>query len=171
MPAPCHFRSRRAPGRLPYRKFCFEILMQIKVIDPPGAPICMQDRNRTEQEEFMTAGWKIRLAPSVAAVSLAAGAMLSATGAQALDADAARALARQSNCFKCHAIDKKKDGPAWKEVAKKFKGKADAEAKLTKHITTGAKVKLEDGTEDEHPIVKTKDQAAIKNLVDWILSL
>ena len=74
----------------------------------------------------MTPGWKIRLAPGVAAVSLAAGAMLSTTGAQALDADAARALARQSNCFKCHAIDKKKDGPAWKEVSKKFKGKPDA---------------------------------------------
>ena len=56
-------------------------------------------------------------------------------------------------------------------MAKKFKGKPDAEAKLTKHITTGAKVKLEDGTEDEHPIVKSKDPAAIKNLVDWILSL
>jgi len=68
-------------------------------------------------------------------------------------------------------VDKKKDGPAWKEVAAKLKGKPDAEAKLIKHLTTGPKIKLEDGSEDEHPIVKTKDQAAIKNLVDWILSL
>ena len=96
---------------------------------------------------------------------------LGATSARAFDEDAAKSLMKKSNCFKCHAIDKKKDGPAWKEVARKFKGKADAEAKLTKHITSGAKVKLEDGTEDEHPIVKSKDAAAIRNLVDWILSL
>ncbi len=119
----------------------------------------------------MKAGLEIRRTTMIAAATLAAATMLNPLEAAAMDADAARALARQSNCFKCHAIDKKKDGPAWKEVAKKFKGKPDAEAKLTKHITSGAKVKLEDGTEDEHPIVKSKDPAAIKNLVDWILSL
>ena len=119
----------------------------------------------------MNAGKKFRRATMIAAASVAAAALLPSLDAAAVDVDAARALARQSNCFKCHAIDKKKDGPAWKEVSKKFKGKPDAEAKLTKHITSGAKVKLEDGTEDEHPIVKSKDPAAIKNLVDWILSL
>jgi len=119
----------------------------------------------------MNQGLKIRRTSMAAALSFAAVALLASTGAASMNADAARALARQSNCFKCHAIDKKKDGPAWKEVSAKFKGKADAEAKLTKHVTSGAKVKLEDGTEDEHPIIKTKDPAAIKNLVEWILSL
>jgi cytochrome c len=119
----------------------------------------------------MKAGQTIRLTPMIAAASLAAVAFMFPAEAGAVDVDAARALARQSNCFKCHAIDKKKDGPAWKEVSAKFKGKPDAEAKLIKHVTSGAKVKLEDGTEDEHPIVKSKDPAAIKNLVDWILSL
>jgi hypothetical protein len=37
--------------------------------------------------------------------------------AVAAGAEAAQALARHSNSFKCHAIDKKKDGPAYKEVA------------------------------------------------------
>jgi hypothetical protein len=46
---------------------------------------------------------------------------------------------------------------------------ADAEAKLTKHITTGPKIKI-DGVEEEHQIVKSKDPAAIKNLVQYILS-
>lgn len=32
------------------------------------------------------------------------------------------------------------------------------------------KVKLEDGTEEEHKVIGTKDAAAIKNLADWILS-
>ena len=38
-------------------------------------------------------------------------------------------------------------------------------------ITTGAKVKLEDGTEDEHKIVKSKDKAELSNMIQWILSL
>jgi cytochrome c len=91
--------------------------------------------------------------------------------ASAADEEAARALARQSNCFKCHAIDKKKDGPAWKEVAAKYAGKPDAEAKLLHHITSGEKAKFPDGHEEDHTIVKSKDEKDIKNLVDWILSL
>jgi cytochrome c len=102
----------------------------------------------------------------------AAALMLAATGtSHAADADAAQALAKRSNCFKCHAIDKKKEAKPWKEVAAKLKGNPDAQAKLIKHITTGPKVKLEDGSEEEHPIIKTKNQDEIKNLVDWILSL
>ena len=89
----------------------------------------------------------------------------------AADADAAQALARQSNCFKCHAVDKKKDGPAWRDVAVKYKGKPEAEARLITHITSGEKAKFEDGHEEEHAIVKSKDKDQIKNLVDWILSL
>jgi cytochrome c len=93
------------------------------------------------------------------------------SAASAVDADAARTLARQSNCFKCHAIDKDKDGPAWKKVAEKYKGKPGAEDKLIKHITSGEKAKFPDGHEEDHAIVKTKDQGQIRNLVDWILSL
>lgn len=91
--------------------------------------------------------------------------------APAADEEAARALARQSNCFKCHAIDKKKDGPAWKDVAAKYAGKPDGEARLIKHITSGEKAKFPDGHEEDHTIVKSKDEKEIKNLVDWILSL
>ena len=88
-----------------------------------------------------------------------AALMLTVSGpSRAADADAAQALAKRSNCFKCHAIDKKKEAVAWKEVAAKRKGKPDAQAKLIKHITTGPKVKLDDGVEDEHPIIKTKNR-------------
>ena len=41
------------------------------------------------------------------------------------DGDAAQALAKKSNCLKCHSIDKKKDGPAFKVTAEKYKGKAE----------------------------------------------
>ena len=49
----------------------------------------------------------------------------------------------------------------------------DAEAKLVTHLTTGEKAKFPDGHEEEHKIVKTsppKDNAQVKNLVQWILA-
>ena len=101
----------------------------------------------------------------------AATALLASGEALGADAAAAQALARQNNCFKCHAIDKKKDGPAWKEVAAKYKGNKDAEAKLYKHLTSGEKAKFEDGHEEDHPIIKAKSPDDTKNLVNWILTL
>ena len=62
-------------------------------------------------------------------------------------------------------------GPAWREVAAKYKGKSDAQSRLVTHITTGEKAKFPDGHEEEHPIVKSKDPNQVKNLVDWILAL
>ena len=110
----------------------------------------------------------IRTFATVVTAGLALGI---AAGAKAADEEAARALARQSNCFKCHSVEKKKEAPPWKEVAAKYKGKPEAEAKLIHHITSGERVKFEDGHEEEHKIVASKDPAQIKNLVDWILSL
>lgn len=105
----------------------------------------------------------------------AAGLMVAclSTPALAVDEEAAKALAKQNNCFKCHAVDKEKDGPAYKKVAEKYKGKANAEARLVEHITSGEKAKFPDGHEEEHKIVKTsppKDMAQIKNLIQWILA-
>lgn len=99
------------------------------------------------------------------------GALLFSPLATALDADAAQALAKKEGCFKCHAIDKKKEAKSLKEIGSKYRGKADAEAKILHHITAGEKVKMEDGTEEDHKIIKTKDKAEQKNLIEWILSL
>lgn len=107
-------------------------------------------------------------------VLFAAAAMAFASPSFGVDADAAKALARENNCFKCHAVEKEKDGPAYKKVAEKYKGKANAEARLIEHITSGEKAKFPDGHEEEHKIVKTsppKDMGQITNLVQWILSL
>ena len=38
-------------------------------------------------------------------------------------ADEGEELAKSSGCLNCHAVDTKKVGPAYKDVAKKFKGK------------------------------------------------
>lgn len=87
----------------------------------------------------------------------------------AVDEAAAEALLKESKCLKCHSVDKKKDGPPYKEVAAKYKGKPEAEAKLTKHVSEPSKVKI-DGKEEDHGSVKTRDPAKIKNLVEWVLS-
>jgi cytochrome c len=86
------------------------------------------------------------------------------------DADAAAALAKKSGCLKCHAIDKDKTGSSFKKIAEKWRGKADAEAKLIDNLTKAPKVKQKDGTEEEHKVIETKDMSEIKNVIGWILS-
>lgn len=98
------------------------------------------------------------------ALSLAGSALA------AVDEDAAKATAKRNDCFKCHAVDKTKKGPSYQKIAAKFKGQADAEAKIMTNITTGPKIKLEDGSEEEHKIVDSKDPKELKNLIGWILS-
>ncbi|MGI9132457.1 MAG: c-type cytochrome, partial [Rhodoferax sp.] len=106
---------------------------------------------------------------TLAAIGLSAAAFSGAAPA-AVNADAASALAKKSGCLKCHAIDKDKSGPSLKSLAAKWKGKADAEAKLMDSLTKAPKVKLKDGTEEEHKVIDTKDAAEIKNVIAWILA-
>lgn len=94
---------------------------------------------------------------------------LGAGSALAFDEDAARHLMKKSNCFKCHSIDKKKEGPSFHKTATEMKGKPDAEHKLYVHLTTHPKVKV-DGKEEEHASLKTKDDADIKNVIQYILA-
>lgn len=112
---------------------------------------------------------RLRMVP-MAVFSLTVLTVLTVQASPAIDEEAARALAKKSDCFKCHTVNEKKDGPAWREVAKKYRGKADAEAKLYKHVTTGPIVKI-DGEEENHQIVKSKKDPEIYNLIRFILSL
>ncbi|MDP2758825.1 MAG: hypothetical protein Q8O64_00255 [Sideroxyarcus sp.] len=50
---------------------------------------------------------------------------------------AAMALARKSNCFACHALDKKVMGPTWKAVASKYRGDVNAQTYLANRIAKG----------------------------------
>ncbi|HCU54421.1 MAG TPA: cytochrome C [Gammaproteobacteria bacterium] len=102
---------------------------------------------------------------------IAVGAtVFSMSSMAAPDEDAAMKLAKDSGCTKCHSVDKTKKGPAYQKTAAKFKGKADAESKIYDSLTKPHKVKFEDGTEEEHKLVKSKDEAQIRNLVQWILA-
>ena len=84
------------------------------------------------------------------------------------DEASTQALLKDSKCLKCHSVDKKKTGPSFKETAAKYKGKADAEQKIYTQLTTGPMVEV-DGEKEKHTIIKTKDEAAIKEVVAFIL--
>ena len=94
---------------------------------------------------------------------------MSGAYAQGVDVSAAEGLMKKSGCFKCHSVSAKKDGPSYKSVAEKYKGKADAEQKLVTHLTTSPKVKI-DGKEQTHPTLKTTNEADVKNVAQWVLS-
>ncbi|MFZ3088318.1 MAG: c-type cytochrome [Methylotenera sp.] len=99
----------------------------------------------------------------------AAGSMLVAAQANAADAAAAQALAQKSGCLACHSIDKKVLGPAYKDVAAKYKGDKTAEAKLIEKVKKGGS-----GTWGPMPMPANSPQvkdADIKTVVQWILSL
>ena len=74
--------------------------------------------------------------------------------------NAQEALAKSSGCLNCHAVDTKKMGPAFKDIAAKYKGKADAEATLATKISTAK----------GHPEVKASPDD-VKSLVKWILAM
>ena len=88
-----------------------------------------------------------------------------------VDADAAKALAKQNNCFRCHGVDKDKDGPAFTKSAAKFKAAPNAAEKLLHHLTSGESAKFPDGHEEAHMILKVDDAKEMNNLIAWILSL
>ncbi|WP_435627705.1 c-type cytochrome [Candidatus Ferrigenium straubiae] len=46
-------------------------------------------------------------------------------------------LAKKSNCLACHSVDKKIVGPAFKDVAAKYRGDTGAEARLVDKIAKG----------------------------------
>lgn len=77
------------------------------------------------------------------------------------------ALAKKHNCMSCHAVDKKLVGPAYKEVAAKYKGQ-NAAAKLEEKVKKGGQGVW--GPVPMPPNVTVPD-GDIKKLVDWILKL
>lgn len=47
------------------------------------------------------------------------------------------ALAKKRNCFVCHMMDKKGVGPAWKDIAAKYRGDAGVQARMENKIAKG----------------------------------
>ena len=88
------------------------------------------------------------------AVVLASG-MLANGAAQA---DSGEDLAKSSGCLNCHAVDAKKVGPAYKDVAKKFKGKPRADVVAAMRAAS------------VHASVKVSDKD-LNEIVEWIQKL
>jgi cytochrome c len=77
-------------------------------------------------------------------------------------AQASPDLAKSAGCVKCHEMDKTKKGaPGFKEVAAKYKGKADGEATILKKIND---------PKGDHPEMKAKPED-VTAVVKWMLSL
>ena len=55
----------------------------------------------------------------------------------ALDNAAAQALMQKDGCAACHAVDKTIVGPAYNQVAAKYRGDKTAAAKLEQKVKTG----------------------------------
>lgn len=72
-----------------------------------------------------------------------AGALASAGVAQAQD------VLKAKGCLNCHEMDKKKVGPAYKDVAAKYKGNKDAEATLLAKLKEGKSHPKVSATDDE----------------------
>ncbi len=80
---------------------------------------------------------------------------------------ASQELATKKNCMACHAVDKKLVGPAYKDVAKKYAGQKDAEAKLVDKVMKGGSGAWGTVPMPANPQV-SKEEAT--TLVKWVLS-
>jgi cytochrome c len=98
-------------------------------------------------------------------ISLMAAAALGLT-AQAHAADAEE-LAKSKNCLTCHMVDKKLVGPAFKDIAAKYKGDSGAVADLSKKVINGASVTWGPIPMPPNPV----SEAEAKTLVEWIMKL
>ncbi len=96
-------------------------------------------------------------------LALIAAASLLVAGAANANPD----LAAKSACTACHAADKKLIGPAFQEIAAKYAGDKDAEAKLVKKVKEGGSGVWGPMAMPPNPAVKDED---IKTLVKWVLA-
>lgn len=101
-------------------------------------------------------------------MTVAAAGSLMAAGTVAA-ADAAEALAQKNGCLACHNVQQKVIGPAYKDIAAKYKGDKTAEAKLIAKVKTGGS-----GTWGPIPMPPNSPQVKdedIKTIVQWVLKL
>jgi len=97
--------------------------------------------------------------------ALAGVSLLAAGGAQAAGADD---LLKKNACTACHSVDKKGVGPAYKDVANKYRGQKDAPAKLAEKVKKGGT-----GVWGQIPMPPNAgvNDADLKTMITYILSL
>jgi cytochrome c len=82
-------------------------------------------------------------------------------------ASANEALAQKSGCLACHNVNVKILGPAYKDVAAKYRGQAGAEDKLVAKVKAGGSGVWGPIPMPAHPQVKEED---IRTIVKWVLT-
>lgn len=102
-------------------------------------------------------------------ISAAAVLMFGVAGQASADLE----LAKKSGCLACHSVDKKVVGPAWKDVAAKYKGDASAKASLIDKVKKGGKGNWTavTGGVPMPPYSPRVADADIEKLVDFIMTL
>ena len=85
----------------------------------------------------------------------------------AFPAAADEAMAKAKGCTACHSVKAKLVGPAYADVAKKYRSDKDAPGKLVTSILKGSTGKF--GPIPMPPNKVTEDEA--KKLAAWVLSL
>ncbi len=95
-------------------------------------------------------------------------AALLVAGATAVQASPGEDLVKKSGCVACHANDKKLVGPAYNEVAKKYKGDAKAAAMLAEKVKKGGSGAWGAVPMPPHPQISDAD---IKTMIAHVLSL
>lgn len=94
-------------------------------------------------------------------------ALVLGVGLLAAQAQANEALARKNDCLGCHAVGTKLVGPAYKDVAAKYAGQADAQASLVQSIRNGSVGKWGDLPMPAHLKLSEADA---KKLAAWVLA-
>lgn len=77
-------------------------------------------------------------------------------------------LADQSRCLTCHDVDEKIRGPAWRDVATRYRDKPDEEERLVLKVYNGGGGAWGDDTMSSN---KRAGMENIRILVRWILTL
>jgi cytochrome c len=100
---------------------------------------------------------------------MVAAGLMALTLAPAAHAQAGpEAAMNKAGCLACHAKDKKLVGPAYKDVAAKYKGQADAVVKLMDKTRKGGSGVYGPVPMPPHPPEKISD-ADLKAAIEWVL--
>jgi len=75
-------------------------------------------------------------------------------------------LAKEQNCLACHGVEQKMVGPAFREIAARYKGNMKAEATLVSRISQGGSGNWGQIPMPAQPQVSSED---LKTLARWIL--
>lgn len=102
-------------------------------------------------------GWRI-MQPAPSAAAAPAGNQLAA----------GKALVEGSDCMRCHGLARNYVGPAFEQVAQRYRDRADAAAYLARRIREGGAGEWGRAIMPRHPQI-TEEQSLL--MAGWLLSL